>query len=61
MPGTHCDRCFKASTGFIMSMYSEKWLCMDCKDKETERPDYQQAVDRDLAEYMDRVRAARGL
>jgi hypothetical protein len=59
-PGTHCDRCFKQSVGFIMSMYNTQWICMDCKEKETKRADYQQAVDRDLAAYMDRVRAARG-
>lgn len=59
-PGEHCDRCSKTSVGFIMSMYSEEWICMDCKEKETKRADYQQAVDRDLAAYMDRVRAARG-
>jgi hypothetical protein len=56
----HCQQCFKKSMSYIMSMYSERLICADCKDKETKRPDYQQAVDRDLAAYMDRVRTARG-
>ena len=59
-PGTCCDRCSKQSVGYIMSMYSQEWICMDCKEKETKRADYQQAVDRDIAAYMDRVRAGRG-
>jgi len=59
-PGTHCDRCRKQSVGFIMSMYNTQWICMDCKEREEMRPDYQKAVDRDIAEYMQRVEAARG-
>ena len=57
----HCQQCYKKSTSYIMSMYSERLICMDCKDKETKRDDYRQAVDRDIAEYMQRVRSARGL
>jgi len=59
-PGTCCDRCFKESVGYIMSMYSQEWICRDCKEAETKRPDYQQAVDRDVAEYLQRVEASRG-
>lgn len=56
----HCQRCWKQSGSYIMSMYSQALICMDCKDKETKREDYQQAVDRDISEYMHRVRSARG-
>jgi len=59
-PGTHCDRCCKQSVGFIMSMYNTQWICMDCKSIEEKRPDYQQAVDRDIAEYRQRMGASRG-
>jgi len=59
-PGECCDRCFKKSWAYIMSMYSEEWICMECKEAEKKRDDYQQAVDRDVAEYMQRVEAARG-
>ena len=59
-PGTHCDRCLKQSTAYIMSMYNTQWICMDCKEKEQQRADYREAVDRDIAEYMQRVEAARG-
>jgi hypothetical protein len=56
----HCQECFKKSMSYIMSMYSHRLICADCKTAETKRADYQQAVDRDIAEYMDRVRQARG-
>jgi hypothetical protein len=59
-PGECCDRCFKKSMAYIMSMYSEEWICMDCMEAERKRHDYQQAVDRDVAEYMQRVGVARG-
>ena len=57
----NCERCQKPTNGItIMSMFNEQVICMDCKDKETKREDYQQAVDRDISEYMQRVRSARG-
>ena len=59
-PGTHCDRCKKKSMSFIMSMYSEEWICMNCKSVEKLRADYPQAVERDIAEYIKRVEASRG-
>jgi hypothetical protein len=33
-----------------MSMYNHDVLCMDCKDKETQREDYRKAVEADHAE-----------
>ena len=48
---TKCDRCGKdLSDGRIMSMYNEDALCMECKRKETQRPDYRDAVEADHAE-----------
>jgi hypothetical protein len=41
-------------------MYNTQWICMDCKSIEEKRPDYQQAVDRDIAEYRQRMGASRG-
>ena len=52
-----CERCNEPSYSKIMSMYSEEWICMDCKQEETKRVDYEEAVARDVAEYMSRVRA----
>lgn len=52
-----CERCNEPSSSKIMSMYSEEWICMDCKQEETKRLDYEEAVARDVAEYMSRVRA----
>lgn len=47
----NCDRCGKPLNGCrIMSMYNHEVLCMDCKDKETQREDYSKAVEADHAE-----------
>ncbi len=44
----NCDRCGKPLNGCrIMSMYNQDVLCMDCKDKETQREDYSKAVEAD--------------
>lgn len=46
-----CDRCGKSlNNGRIMSMYNEDCICIDCKDKEIKRKDYQEAVDADMKE-----------
>ncbi len=48
-----CDRCGKdLSGGRIMSMYNEDCICMECKDKETKRPDYKETAKRDMDEYL---------
>jgi hypothetical protein len=41
----YCDRC-KGSLegGRIMSVFNTECICMDCKEKETKRPDYKDAV-----------------
>ena len=47
----NCDRCGKPLNGCrIQSMYNHDVLCMDCKDKETQREDYSKAVEADHAE-----------
>jgi hypothetical protein len=44
---THCDRCGAKLTTRIMSMYNLDVICMDCKEVETKRPDYDEAVKAD--------------
>jgi hypothetical protein len=42
---THCDRCGDSlKGGRIMSMYNTDCLCLRCKEKETKRADYGEAV-----------------
>lgn len=45
--GQRCQRCYNASTGFIMSMYNEQMICAECKDSETKREDYKRAQEAD--------------
>lgn len=48
-----CDRCGKdLSGGRIMSMYNEDCICMECKDKETKRPDYKATAKADMDRYL---------
>lgn len=48
---TNCERCHKPTNGItIMSMFNEQIICMDCKGKEKQRPDYDKAVQADIAE-----------
>lgn len=42
---TRCARCSKETTATIMSMYNTDIICMDCKDEETQRPDYKEACE----------------
>lgn len=47
----NCERCHKPTNGrTTMSMYNEEIICMGCKDKERQRPDYNDAVEADNAE-----------
>ena len=44
----HCDRCGGSlENGRTMSMYNEDCICMNCKHKETQRADYNKAVEAD--------------
>ncbi|MEK3988444.1 gamma-glutamylcyclotransferase [Robertmurraya sp. FSL R5-0851] len=48
---THCDRCGgNLKSGRIMSMYNTNCICMSCKDKESKRTDYGEAVKADHEE-----------
>lgn len=48
---TTCDRCGGSlADGRIMSMYNEDCICMGCKRKETQRDDYNKAIEADHAE-----------
>ena len=40
----HCQRCGGKSSSHTMSMFNTDLICMDCKGKETDRPDYEQAT-----------------
>lgn len=42
-----CDRCGKALDVRIMSMYNYDVICMECKEAETKRTDYAEAVKAD--------------
>lgn len=48
-----CHRCFKESRSHIMSMYNTDLICFDCKEKETKRDDYKNAVDADIKAIRD--------
>ena len=53
---TTCQRCGKGTNVTIMSMFSTATICMDCKEKERDRPDYKTAEAKDLREYAGRLR-----
>lgn len=40
-----CDRCHQDSRVTTMSMFNMDTVCMDCKEKETQHPDYEKAVE----------------
>ena len=45
-----CDRCGKSlAEGFSMSRFDTSALCFDCLEEERQHPDYQKAVDAELA------------
>lgn len=46
-----CDRCGQPTNGItIMSMFNEQIICMECKGEEKRHPDYDKAVEADIAE-----------
>lgn len=46
-----CDRCGgELKGGRIMSMFNEQCICMNCKEKEKQDPEYSKAVQTDHAE-----------
>lgn len=47
----HCDRCGGSlANGRTMSMFNEDCICIECKEKERQREDYQKAVETENAE-----------
>ena len=47
---THCDRCgAPLDGGFTMSRFNTDAICMKCAEEEHQHPDYQLAVDAELA------------
>jgi len=47
-----CDRCGGSlKTGRIMSMFNTECICMKCKEEERKRPDYDEAVKKDIEEH----------
>jgi len=42
---TACDRCGQETRSTIMSMFNTDIICMACKDREKQRPDYKAAGD----------------
>jgi hypothetical protein len=46
--GDKCSRCGKKTYAFIISMFDKKWVCLDCKSKEENHPQYNKACQADL-------------
>ena len=47
----NCDRCHNPTNGkTTMSIFNEDVICMDCKEKESDEPDYMLAKDKELEE-----------
>lgn len=46
----NCERCGKESSSMIVSMFSEEWICMACKESERKHPDYKSANNADIEE-----------
>ena len=48
---THCQRCHNPKPLCLtMSRFNTQMVCPDCEDKEKAHPDYQKAVDAELAQ-----------
>ena len=43
-----CQECYKETSAYTMSMYSTLLVCMECKDEEKKRADYEKAVKADI-------------
>ena len=57
-----CDRCGKSlADGFSMSRFDTCALCFGCLEEERQHPDYQKAVDAELAELRSGNRNFAGL
>ena len=58
-----CDRCHKSLEGafYTMSRFNTQALCMDCVEEERKHPDYQKAVDAEIAEIRSGNRNFEGI
>ena len=43
----NCERCNKSTGILIISMFNTEEICLKCKQKEKEHPDYKKAVKAD--------------
>ena len=41
----NCQRCYKPTDGYTMSMFDVALICFNCRDGEKNHPDYLQAVE----------------
>jgi len=59
----NCQRCGKPTIARIMSMFNTEEICMDRKDAEKQRPDYDEAcrAEREALQRGDRYFAGFGL
>jgi len=58
----NCDRCGKSlKDGRIMSMFNKDCLCLECKEEETKRPDYKEALDTERREVLKGERNFKGI
>lgn len=44
-----CDRCGNETRTYTMSMFNAQEICMECKKREEQHPDYQRACDAERA------------
>lgn len=52
----NCERCGNSlAKGHIMSMFSDEEICMECKEKEKNDPDYALACKIDIKDYYERL------
>jgi DNA-directed RNA polymerase subunit M/transcription elongation factor TFIIS len=56
-----CDRCGKILEIRTMSMFNQDVICMECKDKESAHPKYEEARKRDLQEIKNGNRNFEGI
>lgn len=49
-----CMECKKETSTYIISMYSENLICMECKEQEIKRDDYQDTADANALDYLRR-------
>jgi hypothetical protein len=45
-----CERCYTDTLSHTMSTFNTQTICLKCKEKETQHPDYERARDAESAE-----------